>query len=144
MIGVKTIQEALRIAEDTGYDLIEIAPSANPPVCKLGNLSKYLYELEKRSKDQRKNKGSGQIKEIRIRPSIGEHDFVVKMNAIERFLKERHKVRVSMVFHGREMEHQELGRTMISRIEQAIAEVGLIESRPQLYGNRLISILIPK
>lgn len=144
MIGIKSTQEALRIADEKGYDLIEIVPNGNPPVCKLGNLSKYMYEQEKKSKEQRKNRGGGQIKEIRIRSRIGEHDFLVKVNAIQRFLKERHKVRLSMVFHGREMEHKELGLEMIDRIERDIAEVGVVEQRPQLYGNRLISIIVPK
>lgn len=144
MVGLKTIQEALRLAEESGYDLIEIAPQAVPPVCKLGNYSKYLYEQEKKSKDQRKSKSSGQVKEIRIRPNIGEHDFIVKINAIQRFLKERHKVRVTLMFMGREMEHRDLGDGMMDRIEASIEPVGVIEQRPQLYGNRLISILVPK
>jgi translation initiation factor IF-3 len=145
MMGIRTVQEALRLADERGYDLIEIAPTSNPPVCKLGNFSKYLYQQEKKVKDSRKNKGGGgQVKEIRLRPKIGEHDFQVKLNAIERFLKERHKVRVSLVFFGREMEHQDLGRKMIERIEERITEVGMFESQPQMYGNRLNAIIVPK
>lgn len=144
MVGVKTIQEALRMAEERGYDLIEIAPGANPPVCKLGNFSKFLYEKEKKAKDARKNRGGGTVKEIRIRPKIGEHDLVVKINAIEKFLKEHHKVRVTFVFMGREMEHRDIGHRMLERIEQAIALVGSIESRPQMYGNRMITIFVPQ
>jgi translation initiation factor IF-3 len=144
MVGVKTIQEALKLADDTGYDLIEIAPTAVPPVCKLGNFSKFLYEQEKKSKEAKKHRGAGQIKEIRFRTKIGEHDFMTKVNQINRFLKERHKVRVSMIFYGREMEHRELGLQMVDRIEQSISPVGVIEQRPQMYGNRMISILVPK
>jgi translation initiation factor IF-3 len=144
MIGVKPIQEALKIADDRGYDLIEIVPTSNPPVCKLGNFSKYLYQQEKKVKDSRKNKGGGgQVKEIRIRPKIGEHDFQVKLSAIDRFLKERNKVRVSMVFFGREMEHQDLGIKMMDRIKEKILTVGMFESEPQMYGNRLNAIIVP-
>lgn len=143
MVGVKTIQEALRIAEDSGYDLIEIAPQASPPVCKLGNISKYLYEREKKAKEARKNKGGGQVKEVRIRPKIGEHDLRVKINAILKFLKERHKVRLSFVFMGREMEHRDIAVKMLEKIESDIKDVGVMEQKPQMYGNRMISILVP-
>ncbi len=144
MVGVKTIQEALRLADETGYDLIEIAAQAVPPVCKLGNFSKFVYEKEKKAKEARKNRGGGQVKEIRIRPKIGEHDLNVKVNAIMKFLKEHHKVRVSFVFMGREMEHRDIGMRMLDRIEQQITGVGSVESRPQMYGNRMVTILIPQ
>jgi translation initiation factor IF-3 len=143
MLGVKPIREALMMAENTGYDLIEIAPDAVPPVCKLGSLSKFLYEKEKKRKEARKSKAAGQVKEIRMRPKIGEHDFNFKVNNIVKFLKERNKVRVSFVFFGREMEHKEVAHKMLDRIQQMIAGVGTIESKPQMYGNRLISILVP-
>ncbi|MFN0118635.1 MAG: translation initiation factor IF-3 [Elusimicrobiota bacterium] len=143
MLGVKTIQEALKLAEDSGYDLIEIAPSAVPPVCRLGNYSKFLYEKEKKAKEARKNRGGGQVKEVRMRPKIGEHDLVTKINQVVRFLKEHHKVRITIIFFGREMEHQEIVNKMLTRIEQDIQGVGVIEQQPQLYGNRLISIIVP-
>lgn len=144
MVGIKTIQEALRMAEDAGYDLIEIAPAANPPVCKLGNFSKFVYEKEKKAKEARKNRGGGQVKEIRIRPKIGEHDLNTKINAITKFLKEHHKVRVSLVFMGREMEHKEFGATMLDKIKVAINGVGIVEHEPQMYGNRMITIFVPQ
>lgn len=143
MLGVKTIQDALKLADDAGYDLIEIAPGAVPPVCKFGNYSKFLYEKEKKLKEARKHRGGGQVKEIRIRPKIGEHDLMVKINAIMKFLKEHHKVRLSFVFMGREMEHRDIGVKMMERIQQQIAGVGAIETKPQMYGNRMISILVP-
>jgi translation initiation factor IF-3 len=144
MLGVKPIREALNLALETGYDLIEIAPAAAPPVCKLGNFSKFVYEKEKKLKEARKHKGAGQLKEIRIRTKIGVHDFDVKINAIIKFLTERNKVRISFVFFGREMEHRDMAYKMIDRIEKQIAEVGTMESRPQMYGNRMITILVPK
>lgn len=131
------------MAEETGYDLIEIAPGAVPPVCKLGNFSKFLYEKEKKLKEARKNRGGGQVKEIRIRPKIGEHDLMVKINAIIKFLKDHHKVRVSFVFMGRELEHRDIGLRVLDKIEQLITGVGIIESKPQMYGNRMITILVP-
>lgn len=143
MIGIKPITEALRMARDSSMDLIEIAPNAKPPVCKIGNISKFIYEREKKNKDARKNRSAGQVKEVRFRIKIGEHDFLTKLNRIVRFLKERHKVRVSMIFFGREMQHRDLGERMMSRIEEQIKGVGSIEQRPQLYGNRMISILVP-
>ncbi len=132
MLGVKTIQDALKLADDAGYDLIEIAPGAVPPVCKFGNYSKFLYEKEKKLKEARKHRGGGQVKEIRIRAKIGEHDLMVKINAIMKFLKEHHKVRLSFVFMGREMEHRDIGVKMMERIQQQIAGVGAIETKPQM------------
>jgi translation initiation factor IF-3 len=144
MVGVKPIQEALRMAELAGYDLIEIAPAAAPPVCKFGNFSKFLYEKEKKLKEARKNKGAGgQVKEIRLRPKIGEHDLMVKINAISKFLTENNKVRLSIVFMGREMEHRDLGIKMLNKIEESVAAAGVIEQRGQMYGNRMVSIFVP-
>lgn len=143
MLGIKTIQEALGLARDSGFDLIEIAPNVTPPVCKLGSLSKFLYEKEKKRKEARKGRGAGHLKEIRMRPNIGVHDFEVKTNHIVQFLKDRHKVRVSLVFYGREKEHSEFGYKMLDRIVQTINGVGLMENKPLLQGNRLIAILIP-
>lgn len=144
MVGIKSIQDALRMAEESGYDLIEIAPGANPPVCKLGNFSKFVYEKEKKLKEARKNRGGGQVKEIRIRPKIGEHDLNVKINAITKFLKHHHKVRVSFVFMGREMEHRDIAVNMLEKIKQQIDGIGTTEQEPQMYGNRMITILVPQ
>jgi len=143
MIGIKPLPEALKIADETGYDLIEIVPSAVPPVCKLGNYSKFVYEKEKKIKDARKSKASGQLKEMRFRPRIGEHDFNFKLNNIVKFLQERHKVRVTIVFYGREMEHLNLADGMIKKIETGIQGSGVIETRPQMLGNRMHMILVP-
>ena len=143
LIGVKPIREALRIADDQGYDLIEVAPNAKPPVCKLGNISKFLYEKEKKSKESRKGRGASHVKEVRFRIKIGEHDFNVKTNQIIRFLKDHHKVRVTCIMFGREMEHKDLAHGMMQKVEDKITGVGMVEARPQMYGNRLIAILVP-
>jgi len=143
MLGVKPLSEALKEAIESDLDLIEISPGATPPVCKVGSLSKYLYEKEKKKKEARKHHSGGQVKEVRFRIKIGEHDFKVKVDRIIKFLKERHKVRVNMAFFGREMQHVDIGQTMLVKIEEAIKGSGVIEQRPKMYGNRMISILVP-
>ncbi len=143
MVGIKPIHEALKLAEETGYDLIEIVANSVPPVCKLGNYSKFVYEKEKKAKDARKSKSAGQVKEIRFRPRIGEHDFNFKVNNIVKFLKDKHKVRVSIVFFGREMEHTDLATGMVQKLEVGIQGVGIMEQKPQMLGNRLILTLVP-
>ncbi|OVE76558.1 translation initiation factor IF-3 [bacterium F11] len=143
LIGVKPIQEAIRLAQDAALDLIEVAPNANPPVCRIGNFSKFLYEKTKKSKESRKHRGSGHVKEVRFRMKIGEHDFNVKVDRIVRFLKEHHKVRISFMFFGREMQHRDRGDEMLRKIEEAIKGAGVVEQRPQMYGNRMITILVP-
>jgi len=143
MVGIKPFSDAMKLAENASLDLIEISPNAKPPVCKLGNLSKFLYEKEKKSKEARKHNTAGQVKEVRFRIKIGIHDFNVKVNHILRFLKGHHKVRVSMVMFGRELRHKDLAQEMMNRVEEQIKGAGIIEQRAQMYGNRLISILVP-
>ncbi|MFN3967021.1 MAG: translation initiation factor IF-3, partial [Endomicrobiia bacterium] len=108
-LGIKSIQEALKIAYEKGLDLIEIAPQANPPVCKIADYSKYKYELEKRLKEERKKQKIFQIKEIRLTPRIGEHDFEVKIKHAREFFEKKCKVKFTIVFFGREITHQEIG-----------------------------------
>jgi translation initiation factor IF-3 len=143
-LGVKSIAEALRIAEDRGHDLVEIAPSANPPVCKVLDFSKYRYEKEKQRKEARKHQKGGHVKEVRFRPKISEHDFDTKVRFIRKFLNNRDKVRISVIFHGREMEHRDLGLGLIHKMKELVAENAVVESEPQLLGNRLILMLAPK
>jgi translation initiation factor IF-3 len=143
MVGVKSIREALMLADNTGFDLIEIAPEATPPVCKIGSFSKFLYEKEKKRKEARKSKAAGQVKEIRMRPKIGEHDFNFKVNNIVKFLKERNKVRVSFIFFGREMEHKHLGVALIEKVKLALEGRIVVEQEPSLEGNRMSVMLAP-
>jgi len=143
-LGIKSIDEALRIAEDRGQDLVEIAPGANPPVCKVLAFSKFRYEKEKQRKEAKKHQKGGHVKEVRFRPKISDHDFDTKYRAIEKFLKNRDKVRVSVIFHGREMEHQDLGHNLIRRLKEQSLEYAVVESEPNLMGNRLILMLAPK
>ncbi len=123
---------------------MEIAPNANPPVCKVLDFSKYRYEREKQLKEARKHQKGGHVKELRFRPKIGKHDFDTKLRAMQKFLENRDKVRVSVVFHGREMEHRDLGIKMLDKIKEQLGGISAVESEPQLLGNRLILMLAPK
>ncbi len=143
-LGIKSLDEALRVAADRGSDLVEIAPSANPPVCKVLDFSKYRYEREKQRKEAKKHQKGGHVKEIRFRPKISEHDLNTKIRAMQTFLENRDKVRISLVFHGREMEHRELGLRLIDKVKEQLAAVSSVESEPFQLGNRLILMLAPK
>lgn len=143
-LGVKNLDEALRTAQDRGKDLVEVAPQANPPVCKVVDFSKYRYEKEKQKKEARKHAKGGQVKEVRFRPRIGEHDFDTKFRQIQKFLAGRDKVRITVMFRGREMEHQELGRKIVERLKENLGEAATVESAPMMFGNRMILMLAPQ
>ena len=143
-LGVKNLDEALRTAQDRGKDLVEVAPQANPPVCKVVDFSKYRYEKEKQKKEARKHAKGGQVKEVRFRPRIGEHDFDTKFRQIQKFLAGRDKVRITVMFRGREMEHQDLGRKIVERLKENLGETATVESAPTMFGNRMILMLAPQ
>jgi translation initiation factor IF-3 len=140
-LGVKTVQEALAIARDMGLDLVEIAPQAAPPVCKIIDYKKFRYIQDKKKKVVHR---TGILKEIKMRPKIGEHDLEVKIKHILRFLEEKNKVKVSMQFFGREREHISIGGDIINRLLAAISEHGVPDSPPRLMGNSIIVILSTK
>lgn len=123
---------------------MEIAPSAVPPVCKVLDYSKYRYEKEKQRKEARKHQKGGHLKEIRFRPKISVHDLDTKIRAMRNFVVNRDKVRLSVVFHGREMEHRDLGKALLDRVREQLADVAAVESEPFLLGNRMIIVLVPK
>ncbi len=143
MIGVKPILEAQNMARSAGMDLVEIAPMANPPVCKIMDFSKYLYELDKQARENRKKQKAGVLKEIRFNPRIAKHDLETKTKHIEEFLKEQNKVRVTVVFHGRENQHRNLGEAILMQVKNALLEVGTVEGRTQMMGNRMSIMLTP-
>jgi translation initiation factor IF-3 len=143
-LGVKNLDEAIRISQDRGKDLVEVAPQANPPVCKVVDFSKYRYEKEKQKKEAKKHQKGGHVKEMRFRPGIGDHDFDTKARAIQKFLEDRDKVRITVMFRGREMEHKDLGRKIIERIQVFLGELAVIESSPMMFGNRMILMLAPQ
>lgn len=140
-LGVMDIQEALKKSEEAGLDLVEVAPTAVPPVCRIIDYSKYKYEQEKREKEARKKQKIVHIKEIRMGPKIGEHDYQFKMKNLEDFLRRGDKVKVTMMFKGREMAHVDLGRKVLDRLASEISSIGEIEESPRLDG-RFINMVI--
>lgn len=138
-----TVPEALRLAEDRGLDLLEIAPTASPPTCKIMDYGKYKYENKKKAAAARKNQVIVQVKEIQIRPRTDDHDFETKMRHARRFLLEGDKVKVNMRFMGREMAHQELGMEQMNRAIEFVKEVALVESPAKMEGKNMFVILAP-
>jgi translation initiation factor IF-3 len=143
-LGVMQPYEAVRLARERGLDLVEISPTADPPVCKITDYGKFLYQQNKQAHQQRKSSRGSQLKEVKFRPATAEHDYQVRKNQIIRFLGEGHKVR-AMIFHrGREMAHQEVGRAKMTRLLGEIGEFGQIETMPRMEGNVLVALLAPK
>ena len=143
-LGVMQPFEAVRMAKEKGLDLVEISPTADPPVCKITDYGKYLYQANKKAHEQRKSSRGSALKEVKFRPNTAEHDYQVRKNQIIRFLGEGHKVR-AMIFHrGREMAHQEVGRAKMTRLLGEIGEHGQIETMPRMEGNVLVALLAPK
>lgn len=141
-IGVVETKNAQTMADEAGLDLVEVAPNARPPVCKIMDYGKYRYE---QSKKQKKGKQAGsQLKEIRMRVRISSHDFDFKVKHAEDFLKQRHKVRMSVMFSGRENAHRELGRDLLDKIAVDLAEVGTPEAPPRNEGRAMVITLVPK
>jgi len=144
MLGVKPIQEALALARERGLDLVEIAPQARPPVCKVLDYSKYLYEQEKKLKDARKKQHSSELKELRIKPRIASHDLETKVRHMEEFIGKGDKVRLTVVFHGRENQHRDLGRKLIEQLRDRFAATAAVDGGIQTQGNRMSITLAPK
>lgn len=143
-IGVRATSEALAIARQRGLDLVEVAPNANPPVCKILPYSKYKYEKDKQDRESRKKQKAGLLKELRFRPNIGQHDLDVKVRQIEEFIDAHDKVRITVVFRGREMQHRDLGFKLLMSIQEKLAEKAAVEQAPMPDRNRLVMTLIPK
>ena len=144
-MGIKSLEEALRIAQNRGVDLVEIAPQNNPPVCKLADFSKFRYEREKKLKEARKKQKGGNVKELRVRPKIGAHDLDIKINQMRGFVEERDKVRFTVVFRGREMEHPDQGRLIFGRVKERMADIASLESEDyKMEGGRLSLMFTPK
>ena len=140
-LGVMTVPDALKRAEEAGLDLVEVAPTAAPPVCRIIDYSRYKYEQEKREKEARKKQKIVHIKELRLGPKNGEHDYQFKLRHLEDFLKRGDKVKVTMMFRGREMTHTDIGRKMLERLASDISSIGEIEESPRLEG-RIISMVV--
>lgn len=143
MIGVMPPIEALRMAEAKGLDLIEIAPTAKPPTCKITDYGKYKYELKKKEHAARKNQQIIVIKEIQLRPRTDTHDLEVKLKHARRFLLEGDKVKVNLRFYGREMAHQELGVKLLARVTAALNDIAMLEVPPKMEGRQLFAMYAP-
>jgi translation initiation factor IF-3 len=143
-LGVMQPLDALKLARQSGLDLVEIVPNAVPPVCKITDYGKHLYQLSKKAHEQRKHQKGQQIKEVKFRPMTAEHDYQVRKNQIIRFLGEGYKVK-AMIFHrGREMAHKEVGRAKMDRLLKEIGDVALVELGPRMEANILLALLAPK
>jgi translation initiation factor IF-3 len=132
------------MAADSGLDLVEISPTADPPVCKILDLGKFKYESQKKKNEARKKQKVIEVKEIKMRPSIDDHDYDVKMRSIHRFLEEGDKVKVTMRFRGREMVHQELGMKVLDRVRTDLEARAKVEQFPRLEGRQMIMVMAPK
>lgn len=143
-VGIKQTEEALKIANEKDLDLVEIAPSAEPPVCKIMDYAKYKYEQELKAKRTRKHQATIVIKEMKLRPKIDPHDYETKKKHIVRFLKSGAKVKVTIMFRGREMVHTELGQLLLDRLVDELKELAGVESSPKLDGRNMIMVLSPK
>jgi translation initiation factor IF-3 len=142
--GIYNLREALNISEALGLDLVEISPTANPPVCKVIDYKKFLYELKKKQKEIKAKTAKIIVKEIRLGPNTDEHDFNFKLNHAIKFLKDGAKVKVDVFFKGRSIIYKEQGELMLLKFAQSIVDYGKIEQMPQLEGKRMIMIIAPK
>ena len=144
MIGVISRREALNQAMEAGLDLVEVSPTAEPPVCKILDYGKFKYEAQKKKNEARKKQKVIEVKEIKMRPGIDDYDYEVKMRAMCRFLEEGDKVKVTMRFRGREMVHQELGLKVLERVRGQLDEVAKVEQTPRLEGRQMTMVIAPK
>ena len=144
MVGVVTTREAISMAADAGLDLVEVSPNASPPVCKILDLGKFKYEEQKRKNEARKKQKVIEVKEIKLRPGIDDHDYDVKMRSIHRFLDEGDKVKVTMRFRGREMVHQELGMKVLERVRGDLESRAKVEQLPRMEGRQMIMVMAPR
>ena len=140
---VETIS-AIKMAMDAGMDLVEIAPNSSPPVCKIMDYGKYKFQAQKKAAEARKKQKVVEVKEIKLRPMIDDHDYQVKMRSMERFFEEGDKVKITLRFRGREMAHQELGYKLLNRVKADIAKIAKVESEPRFEGRQMVMMLAPR
>ena len=142
-VGIKPLPEALHMARQAGLDLVEVAPGANPPVCRVMDYGKYKYEQDQRRKESRKKSTNIVVKEMKFRPKIDEHDYATKMRHVERFLQEGAKVKLTIMFRGREMTHPERGKAILDRVAEQVSELASVETTPRLDGRNMTMVLQP-
>jgi len=143
-VGVVPIRQALMMAEEVNLDLVEISPDAKPPVCKILDYGKFKFQEQKKAAEARKKQKVIEIKEIKMRPMIDDHDYDVKMRAIKRFFEEGDKVKITLRFRGREMAHQELGQQLLDRVKKDTGEIAKVESEPRFEGRQIVMVLAPR
>jgi len=144
MVGIVGRNEALEMATDAGLDLVEIAPNADPPVCKVLDYGKFKYEEQKKKNEARKKQKIIEVKEIKLRPSIDDHDYMVKMRSMNKFIEEGDKVKITMRFRGRELAHQELGMNVLLRVRDDLDEIAKVEQMPRMEGRQMTMVVAPK
>ena len=144
MIGVLSVKEAVQMAQEVGLDLVEVSPNAEPPVCKILDYGKYKYEAQKKANEARKKQKVIEVKEIKMRPGIDEHDYQVKMKAVRKFLESGDKVKMTIRFRGREMAHQDLGMKVLDRVRVEVDEVAKVEQFPRTEGRLMTMVIAPR
>ena len=144
MLGVLSLHEALAQAEQYGLDLVEVSPNADPPVCKILDFGKFKYEIQKKKNEAKKKQKVIEVKEIKMRPNIDDHDYQTKMRAVNRFLEDGDKVKLTMRFRGREMAHQEIGLDVLKRVQDDLGDLAKVESHPRLEGRQMVMVVAPR
>ncbi len=142
-MGIKTLPDALVIARDADLDLVEVAPMANPPVCRIMDYSRFKYETEQKAKESRRKTTNISVKEMKYRPKIGPGDFDTKTKQVSKFLGQGHKVKITIMFRGREMSHQELGLKILNRVAEEVGPIAKVEQSPKVDGRNMVMILGP-
>jgi len=143
-VGIVSLQEAMSAAEEANLDLVEISPNAEPPVCRVMDYGKFIFEKSKKDKEQRQKNKQIQLKELKFRPGTDEGDYQVKLRNLNRFLEDGNKVKITLRFRGREMAHQGLGTKLLNRIKDDVAEIANVESFPAMEGRQMVMVLAPK
>ena len=141
--GTVDIERAREIARDQGLDLVEISPNNNPPICKILDFGKYKYQSQKKAAEARKKQKTQDVKEIKMRPNIDTHDYDVKMRAVEKFLGDGDKVKVTLRFRGREMAHQQLGMELLQRVKEQLVDIAKVDAEPKLEGRQMMMVVSP-
>ncbi len=143
-LGILSLEDALLVAEEAGLDLVEVAPGASPPVCKILDFGKFKYGEQKKKNEARKKQKIIEVKEIKMRPNIDDHDYQVKVRNMRRFIEEGDKVKVTIRFRGREMAHQDLGMKVLDRVREELDDVSKVEQMPKLEGRQMLMVMAPR
>ena len=143
MVGISTPSEGLKLAQSSGLDLVEISPNADPPVCKVLDYGKFKYEQQKKKQDAKKKQRTQSLKEVKLRPNIGDHDLEIKMRSVNKFLDAGDKVKITLRFRGREMAHQELGMQLLDRVKEELGDKIRVENTPSFEGRQVVMVIAP-